>query len=124
MSYDNPMSQSVSVTAATISAAAALFTFSGPVGKRGRVVALGASITTTTTTAATELRVGTTADPDDFATLSVPVGVAGLSYQAAAATLFNDDDNLIPADAELIIATDGGADAGAADIHLMVEWFD
>ena len=121
MSYDSPITATYTLAAATLSTAADLLSVMGPSGYTGRLESIGAVITTATTVAATELRVGTSTDADDWGTLSVPVATAGNGYNSA--TINTSDSNLITADTPLIIATDGGCTAGAADITVTVSWF-
>jgi len=39
------------------------------------------------------------------------------------ATISNIDANLMPADTAVLIASDGGSNAGAADVVVTIAWF-
>lgn len=121
MAYYNPIYTTYTLPAATLSSAATLYTFAGPSGKTGVLVDISASVTTETTTAATAVSVGTSSDTDAYGVLSVPAAAAGNTYNGA--TISTGDDNLITADSEVVIATDGGCDAGAADLAVTLAWF-
>lgn len=121
MAYENPTIIGYTLTAATVSTAATLLTVQGPSGKIGRLVDISAVLTTGVTTAATELRVGDAGDADQYGILSLPVASAGVGYNGA--TVYQTDTNFIPADTNVIIATDGAGDAGAADIVVTIAWF-
>lgn len=121
MSYENPVVSTYTLPAATVSTAADLLSVMGPEGHRGILLGIGAVVTTDTTVAATELRVGDSGDADQYGTLSVPVATAGNGYNAA--TISAVDDNIMPADTAVIISTDGGSTAGAADITVTIAWF-
>lgn len=121
MAYDNPTTVTYHVEAATVSTAATLIRGVGPSGLKGRIVDIGFVTTTATTVAATELRVGTVADPDAYAILSVPVQVAAVVTNGA--TSYTTPANLIPADTYFALATDGGSTAGAGTITLTIDWF-
>ena len=121
MAYHDPIHATYTLPAATISGAATLLTVVGPAGKVGRLEGISAAITTDTTVAATELRVGDAGDADQYGTLSVPVATAGNVYNAA--TISATDDNVMPADTAVVIASDGGSTAGAADIAVYIAWY-
>ena len=121
--YNEPKTVGYTLKAATISSAANLLTVIGPKGHRGVLVSIGAVVTTSTTTAASELRVGSAADADKYGTLSVPVASAGAAAAYNDATINDVDENIIPADEAVVISTDGGSDAGAADIAVVIDWF-
>lgn len=123
MAYHDPVYATYTLTAETIDTAATLHSIIGPAGHTGVLIGIGAVVTTSTTAAATELRVGTTGDADKFGTLSVPVATAGPAAAYNDATISSVDDNLLPADTAVLIATDGGCTAGAADITVTVAWF-
>ena len=121
MSYDNPIYQTYTLDSATLSAAADLLEVIGPKGKQGRLVAIGAVVTTDTTVAASLVLVGIAADKDKYGTLSVPIIAAGNGYNAM--TDLTSDTILIAKDTPLIIGSDGGCTAGAATITVTVAWF-
>jgi hypothetical protein len=123
MSYANALTCSYLIPAATLSTAATLASIIGPRGKVGVLKGIGAVVTTNTTVAATELRVGDVGDADQYGILSVPVATAGPAAAYNEATLYPSNTNLMPADTAVVIATDGGCTAGAADVMVTIDWF-
>ncbi len=121
--YNQPTTSTYTLRAATISTAATLQSVIGPRGMQGRLVGIGAVVTTNTTNAATLITVGTAADGDKFGTLSVPIATAGPAAAHNNPTLTPVDANLLAADTAVIIATNGGCTAGAADISVTIDWF-
>tara|TARA_R110000765_G_scaffold195825_7_gene301305 strand:+ start:6975 stop:7340 length:366 start_codon:yes stop_codon:yes gene_type:complete len=121
MAYHDPIYTTHTLKAQSIATAATMLSVVGPRGKVGRLESVSAVVTTGTTDAATELRVGTAADADKFGTLSVPVATAGNGYNNA--TIANIDTNPMPANDVVLIATDGGCTAGAADISVTIAWY-
>ena len=121
MAYDNPTSVTYTLENATISAAAVLLHLVGPAGKQGRIVDIGFVTTTATTGAATELRVGTVADPDAYAVLSVPI--QAINAVTTDATVYLTGHNLMPAGTYFQVASDGGSTAGAGTIIVTIDWF-
>ncbi len=121
MAYDNPTSVTYTLEGVTISTAGVKLHLVGPVGKQGRVVDIGFVTTTATTGAATELRVGTVADPDLYAKLSVPI--QAVNTVTTDATLYTSSHNLMPASTYFEVASDGGSTAGAGTIILTINWF-
>lgn len=121
MAYDKPVHATYTLAAKDISSAATLMTVVGPKGKQGRLMGITTALTTATTGAASEIRVGNGSDADKFGTLSVPV--AAIGSVANDATINAVDDNLMPADTAVVIASDGGSTAGAADIAVHIAWF-
>lgn len=119
--YDNAPQLAYTVAGATLSSAATLLQVAGPKGKQGRLVSVSCVVTTSTTVAATQLRVGTVADPDAFGTLNVPIVTA--PAVANTSVDLTSDINLIPADGIVQLATDGGATAGAGTIVVVIRWF-
>jgi hypothetical protein len=117
--YDNPLRITYQVLAATIATAGVKLAQVGPEGMRGRVETMEALVTTATTTTASIVSVGSAADDDAYASLTVAVG--------AADTFANDPDDgvtaLLPADTLFEIASDGGSDAGAANLSVTIAWF-
>ena len=113
MAYNNPITSTYTLRAATISTAATLLSVIGPRGYQGRLMGVAAVVTTSTTDAATLLTVGTAADGDKFGTLSVPVATAGASAAYNNPTITAIDSNLMAANTAVVIATDGGCTAGA-----------
>ena len=121
--YNNPVYMTTFVKDATISTAGTLATIVGPQGKTGRIEAISAVVTTSTTVAASVISVGTAADGDKFGTLSIPIAAAGAAAAFNNATINKIDDNLMDPDTAIVIASDGGSTAGAADISVVTAWF-
>lgn len=119
--YDQPIQISYRFAALTLSAAATIGRLSGPSGRAGRVLAITGVITTTTTTNPTVLTVDTVAGLTNPATVTVPVAAANSVFGSTQANTEGADQ--LPADTEIILVTDGGAAAGAADVTVTVGWF-
>jgi len=123
MAYNEPIYVTTTLRAATLSTAATLASIVGPRGKVGRLESISAVVTTSTTDAATQLRVGSAADADKYGILAVPVAAAGPAAAYNAATIYSVDANLMPANTAVVIATNGGCTAGAADVTVVTAWF-
>jgi len=121
MTYDNPIITTHNVNAATLSTAAELMQIAGPAGKQGRVIDVTCVVTTGVTVAANNINVGSTTDGDAYATLEVPISAA--DAVANGATILSDDDNLIPADSAVVVATGGECTAGAGSVTVVIAWF-
>ena len=107
--------------AVPIDTAAVFGRIAGPAGKTGRLIGIGTVITTATTVAAAELRVGTIADPDAYGTQAVAILSADALVNAF--TDLTSDANLITADTVVELSSDGGATAGAGDVVIYINWF-
>lgn len=122
MSYSNGIQSSHTFAAASLVGAAtvALAGLVGPRGKSGRVSHISAHITTGVTVAASQIQVGTTADPDGYALLAVPVQAINTTVDgdAVAGAL----GNLIPADTPFAIGDAGGSTAGVVSYTVYIEW--
>lgn len=121
MAYHDPIYTTHNVNAATLSTAAELIQLVGPAGKRGRIIDVTCVVTTGVTVAANSINVGTVSDGDAYATLSVPISAA--DSVANDATILTDDDNLIPANSAVVVATGGECTAGAGSVTVVVAWF-
>ncbi|MGR9117429.1 MAG: hypothetical protein ACU85E_16900 [Gammaproteobacteria bacterium] len=115
--YDNPQTICYRFPAAAIASAATMGIFTGPSGKKGRVTDLAYVVTTGVTVAAAAITVGITGDTDKFFTQSVPVASAnavgnGGTYVAE-----------VDADTAVLVTSDGGCTAGAADLLVTVDWY-
>ncbi len=117
MAYDNPQTTVYRFPAANIATSGTVGQFIGPSGKKGRVTDIGYVITTNTTVAPTLISIGISGNTSKFATNSVPVGVAN--------TVGNGVTDIadIDADVAVLVTTDGGCTAGAADLLVMIEWY-
>jgi hypothetical protein len=119
MSYSNPETAVYRFPAAVLTSAAVVGRIVGPEGRKGRVVDISHVVTTGVTVAAASVTVGSNADPDAYATGSVPV--SSVNSVGNGATKVQNHE--IPADSLVEIATDGGATAGAADLLVMINWY-
>jgi len=120
MSYDKDV-QAYTFPGVAIDTAAVFGRIAGPEGKTGRLVGISTVITTGTSVAASELRVGDASDPDKYGTAAIAV----LSADAVS-TAFTDltsDDNLITADTIVEMSSDGGATAGDGTVVIYINWF-
>lgn len=122
--YDNPLLISHSRGITGLNSSAEKARFRGPVGLRGKVVSLQGTITTTVTTAAAPITIGSGSDADAYLTSTVPVGVAPLGFSATAAQLeAGGAVDEIPADTDVVITAGGAAGAGAATVEVTVAWY-
>ena len=126
--YDAPIHSTYTLKAATVSAAATLLSVVGPAGKQGHLVGMSAVVTTSTTVAATALSVGITGTLGKYGSLSVPIATAGPAAAYNAMTSLttgatNGSAVLIAADTAILLSSDGGSTAGAADITVTIAWF-
>ncbi len=119
--YDNPLLVTISRGMTALQTGAEKARFALPKGLRGKVVALSGTITTTVTTAAAPLTLGSGADADAYLTTEVPVGTAPLGFQATAAQLeAGGAVDEIPADTDVLITAGGAAGAGAATVDIVI----
>lgn len=117
--YDNGIYQTYRVAAATVSAAANLFSMAGPSGMRGRIESVTSIVTTGVTVAPATVRFGTDADDDAYGTHTIPVSAADAVASGYAQGVV---ENLAP-DAVVRVDAGGEATAGAADLIVTVVWF-
>lgn len=125
-SYDNPVTSTYTALAVDIASGGTLLSVQGPLGKQGRLVGIGAVVTTDTTVASTLVRIGDGSDTDKFGLLSVPVASAGAGFNNATIstnTLTQNASTLIAANEKVVISSNGGSTAGAADITVTIAWF-
>lgn len=118
--YNEPIYQTIQLSAAVLSAAAELLTLVGPKGKSGRVDSITALVTTGVTVAPSVVSVNTIDDAVAAGSLTVPVGAADTFANDA---VTSKDDTLLPADTPFTIDVDGGATAGAANLVVIIAWF-
>lgn len=122
MAYENAIYITYQLSAAATSAAGTLLSVKGPAGKTGRLHAMGAVTTTAVTVATANITVGVTGTLDKFGSLALPVATVGSGYNAP--TVVDTDTVSVDADSEvLLISTDGGSTAGAADIAVTMAWY-
>lgn len=122
--YDAPLLLTHSRAISALSSSAEKARFRGPIGMKGRVVSVSGVITTSVTTAAAPLTLGSGADADAYLTTSVPVGTAPLGFSATKAQLQAGGAVAeIPADTDVLITAGGSAGAGAATVDVVVAWY-
>jgi len=119
--YDNPVRMTYAVLAAAIDTAGTLLVMSGPKGMQGKVESITFVATVATTDAATLLSVGSVGDTDKYATNTVPVAAIGVVSNTT--TILNSDDNPIPADTAVALASNGGSTAGDGNVYVVISWF-
>ena len=91
----------------------------GP-GLTGRVAAMSFLVTTVNTGAASNLTVGTNADPDGFASLNI--GAAAADQSIWNTVVDGVLGNRITADSEFEIGFDGAATTGVGEASIVIEW--
>lgn len=121
MAYHDPVYATYTIPTADLTSEATLLSVVGPAGKQGRLVGITGVVTTGVTVAASTVTVGTAGDGGAYGTLTVPVSSAGEVANDPAVTAV--DDNLMPADTAVVIATGGEATAGAADLAVHIAWY-
>ena len=107
--------------AAAIDAGAIFGRFQGPAGKIGRIIGIEYHLVAATTTAATAITFDTAAGFTTPRGMSIPVAAINLGGSATEAEL--KLGNELPADTIVEATSDGGADAGDADITVTVQWY-
>ncbi len=130
--YGDADSRTYRFPAATLSAAAIVGRFQGPLGKVGRVRGIEFMTTTGITVAAALVTVGVNGAVLP-ASISIPVtavnlGGAQSAVEIKAAGAEEDEaggvnDVELTADTTIEVASDGGPTAGAADLIVNVDWF-
>lgn len=121
--YDKGIVETYRFAAATLSAAATVGRFIGPAGKRGRVVNVSHVVTTDVTVAAAAVTVGESGAASPISH-TVPVSVAGAAVAIPRATVRAQAATYeLPADTVVLVASDGGPTAGAADLIVTVNWY-
>jgi len=129
-SYHNAETRTYQFLDAAIDAGAVFGRFGGPAGKTGRVRGIEWMLTNSTTTAVTEIIVGVNGATEP-AIVIIPVGsqfdVGAMTtaqlLAAGAVEVSGVNDVLLTADTLIEVESDGGADAGDADITITVDWF-
>lgn len=130
--YDAPLRETYRFAAATISAAAVVGRFVGPVGKRGRVANVSTVVTTGVTDLAGTITVGNNGAANPV-TITVPVSSAnavlaipasGLALQVEGSDgLSTGEIKELVANTLVEVAAGGECTAGAADIIVTVDWY-
>lgn len=124
MSYSDPIVRTpiVALANASVSSAADVAQVASPrPGMKGRVVGVSLVTKVATTVAASQLLLGTQADPDAYGTIDVPVTAIDtqISLTEAQIDAFSD----LPADTVITLSGDGAATAGSLDIFMDIVWF-
>lgn len=124
--YDNPMTLAYHFPSVAIDTAADFGVIVGPKGKIGRLRSISTYITVATTVAASEIRVGTAADPDAYGIQAIPISAIGSVINTI--TDYTGDqttgtDDRIPADTAVHFESDGGATAGDGHITVVIDWY-
>lgn len=119
--YDNPIVISYTIPAADMSTDATELQIVGPPGLEGKLLGIEGVLTVATTTAASELTVGTAANDDAFGILAIPVALINTIHNAP--TIFTNDALRMAADTRVVIASDGGAAAGTLAVIVTIGWF-
>lgn len=121
MAYDDPTLVTYSFPAATLSTNGIIGYLGGPAGLTGRVESIVYTVTTGVTVAAAEINVGAVADDADNAVCAVPIASANATSGSTLANV--SAKNSLAADTDIIVSSDGGCTAGAADVFVTVAWF-
>lgn len=121
MDYANPVYATVHIAGADLSSAARIGSIAAPAGKRARIVAVTAAVTTSVAGGAGAITIGDGTDVDAFGSLVVPDATAA----PAVVNAFTDegDDDLIPVNSWITINADGVPSAGVADVTVIVAFF-
>lgn len=122
ITYDQPLRQTYTLLASAVATSGTKLTVMGPAGRKGRLAAMGAVVTTATTATVSIISVGITGTLGKFGSLTIPVGAAVVTTANAMVDL-TTDANLIPADTPVLISSNGGSTAGAADLTVTIDWF-
>lgn len=119
--YDQPIISTYTAEAAALDTSGEILNVSGPDGYVGRVIDVSVNVTTGVTVAASSLEVGSAADADAYATLSVPVTAADGVVNGA--TILTSDDNVIPDGGAVVVTCGGEATAGDGTVTLYIAWY-
>lgn len=119
--YSQPLVLSYTTRAAALDTSGEIINVAGPAGYVGRLIDVAVNVTVEVTGSDTTLQVGSADDADAYGTLAVPATAADGVVNGA--TVLTDDDNLIPADGEVVVTCDGGATAGDGTVTLVIAWF-
>lgn len=130
--YDNPVTITYQSVIADASSGGVIDTAIGPKGLTGRVREMGFTVTTAVTTTADVVEVGSFADPNLYAEMTVAIGAADTSGNTF--TSFTTDGSgggNLPETAAIEIAADtgfeishtGASAAGVVEVYVTVDWF-
>lgn len=133
MSYDAPLRITYNINAADLHTADITKKIRGPSGKRGRLVDVLGTITTTCAGASTTpvVKVGKSGTLAESFQLDLSTGAAGTAIvgSANAGAIKRDTSNFQPimaADTDVhitLVAATGSGAAGVADLMFVLEWF-
>jgi hypothetical protein len=119
MAYSNPVTAIYRFPAAALSTAGIVGRIVGPMGKKGVVASIGSVVTTSVTVAAANLSITDLSGDVVYATASVPVS----SANAVRNTFASVQNHEVEQDAVVLVSTDGGSTAGAADLLVGIDWY-
>lgn len=121
--YDNPLAITYEALAnASLSTTAIARNLIGPPGMKGRVLSVSLIITTATTDAASTLDIGITGgDTDVIMSMSIPIASIADGHVATKAELAAS--TVLAADTVYSALGGGEATAGAADMTIVIGWF-
>ncbi len=118
--FDKPIIQTIAIPLHAVDGAGTTaMRFTGPPGARGRIRQLSTVIVNDTTVATCLVRLGITGTLAAYASLVVPIGVAGVVTQLGKAAM---DNVLLPADLEILLNDDGAATDGDVAITVIIDW--
>ena len=121
MSYSNGIQTTHLFTIADQSATTIEVALAPPAADvTGRVMAMSFLVTTVNTGVASNLTIGTNADPDGFAFLTI--GAAAADQSIWNTVVDGALGNRITADAEFEIGFDGAATTGVGEALIVIEW--
>lgn len=123
--YDNPISISYRVAAASLAATGVVLRFIGPVGRVGRLASLTGVVTTTLTTTAPVIQLGTAATPALIIqkTIALAAANAGFGLTATEEDTVQANSRRLTADTVAQLNVSTAAAAGAADFTIVIDWY-
>lgn len=127
MSYSNPLTITHSYSAVDFGAGGNVTSLKGPSGKRGelREIIVSATETFNAVTTDGDVQVGTAADPNAYAELTLGT-LADTDSITATATAGAIIEASLPADTQVEVtftAPTGGTPAGIADVQIVIDWY-
>jgi hypothetical protein len=132
MAFDNPIARETKCVNAVSLSAASTRVFRGPKGRRGRLVDILGSVTTTVvgTTSGPRLQLGVSGALTQFADVVLANGTAAGtalvgSVLGGLKSGVNGASLEIPADTDITFGVIAavGTPAGVADVELLIEWY-
>ncbi len=124
--YDNAIQTQIDDAATDYSAAATLFSFTGPAARYGRILDFTLNVTTAFTVADTEVDIGENGgDADaqlDGGIIAFTGSAIGDNINVGTKQQYADGVDINP-DATTDVVSDGGSTAGAGDTRVLVAWW-